>query len=477
MKDKEPLQDNDRRYYRLLTRNIVMTVVAVAVAPLILTGVLLTNQYRGAYQEKVFHQLDELVQKHSQNIDSFLTDRLADIRVLARSYSLAQMADQSFLRRRLAILREEYGGVFVDLGLVDSQGVQQAYAGPFNLAQADYAQAEWFKQARLSEHFISDVFTGLRGTPHFIVAVRQAEGGRDWLLRATIDFEAFNALVENIRIGQTGFAFILNRSGDFQTKPSYAVNLDQGPYKDLLEGRIEVGREAIVAEAYLSGRKSILALAPLKGGEWVLCCQQDWNDAFALISRAERLAAIIFFIGGAAILVVAFLLTRRLVRRIAKADREKSVMNETVVEAGRLASIGELAAGIAHEINNPVAIMVEEAGWVEDLLADEDPTTEENLAELRRAVGQIQTQGGRCKEITHKLLSFARKTDPTIQQVSLNGLVKDVISLLGQKARYANVEIKADLAPALPPVAASPSELQQVLLNLVNNAVDVIDPS
>ena len=469
------MQDNDRRYYRLLTRNIVVTVVAVALAPLILTGVLLTNQYGDAYQEKVFNQLDELVQKHSQNIDSFLTDRLADIRVLARSASLAQMADQDFLRRRLAILREEYGGVFVDLGLVDSQGIQQAYAGPFNLTGADYAQAEWFKQARLSEHFISDVFTGLRGTPHFIVAVRQAEEGRDWLLRATIDFEAFNALVENIRIGQTGFAFILNRRGEFQTNPPYEVNLNQGPYKDLLEGRIEVGRGAVVKEAYLSGRKSILALAPLKGGEWILCCQQDWGDAFALIHRAERLAAIIFFIGGAAVLVVAFLLTRRLVKRIAEADREKAVMNETVVEAGRLASIGELAAGIAHEINNPVAIMVEEAGWIEDLLADEAPTNEENIAEFRRAVGQIQTQGGRCKEITHKLLSFARKTDPTIQQVNLNGLAREVISLLSQKARYAKVEIKTDLAPALPLVAASPSELQQVLLNLVNNALDAID--
>ena len=59
-----------------------------------------------------------------------------------------------------------------------------------------------------------------------------------------------------------------------------------------------------------------------------------------------------------------------MVRRIATSDKEKEIMNEQVIETGKLASVGELAAGIAHEINNPVAIMVEEAGWLQDLMED-----------------------------------------------------------------------------------------------------------
>ena len=61
-----------------------------------------------------------------------------------------------------------------------------------------------------------------------------------------------------------------------------------------------------------------------------------------------------------------------MVNRMAQADREKEMLNQQVIETGKLASIGELAAGIAHEINNPVAIMVEEAGWIGDLLEEED---------------------------------------------------------------------------------------------------------
>jgi two-component system NtrC family sensor kinase len=163
-----------------------------------------------------------------------------------------------------------------------------------------------------------------------------------------------------------------------------------------------------------------------------------------------------------------------MVQRIEQADREKEMMNEQVIETGKLASVGELAAGIAHEINNPVAIMVEEAGWLEDLLEEEDFKESANLEEFKRALKQINTQGTRCKEITHKLLSFARKTDPKVRNIQINEMVEDIVSISEQRARYGNVKINIHLEPDLPAISASPSELQQVFLNLINNAIDAI---
>ena len=121
--------------------------------------------------------------------------------------------------------------------------------------------------------------------------------------------------------------------------------------------------------------------------------------------------------------------------------------------------------------------MVEEAGWIQDLLAEEDPAKPDNLTEIERATAQIKTQGGRCKEITHKLLSFARKTDPTVKAFELNELVQEMITLVDQKARYASVHIETHLDPDLPPLTASATEVQQVLLNLINNSVDAMGPS
>ncbi|MCF8034908.1 MAG: two-component sensor histidine kinase [Desulfarculaceae bacterium] len=462
-------------YYRTLTRNLVLFVVVVSLVPLMFSGAVILYEFDRAYQSKVEQHLEVLLNKHRRTIDAFLTDRLADIRVLARSYPVEMLKDPAFLRAKLSLLREEYGGVFVDLGLVNPEGRQVVYAGPFHLTGADYAQAQWFKQAKAGEHFISNVFAGLRGSPHFIVAAKKRLMGRDWLVKATIDFEAFNALVEKLVIGETGFAFILDREGSFQTKPRQEVALASGAWRELLRRPLDGGKVTIIQRTGSRDREMIYAAAPLKNGSWIICAQQERADAFSLLFSAQRMAVTIFVLGGIVVILVSLLLARRLVNRIAEADSQKEAMNEKMIEAGRLASIGELAAGIAHEINNPVAIMVEEAGWIEDLMSEEGPLSEETLSEIQRAVQQIQEQGSRCKQITYKLLSFARKTDPTVKEVSLNSLVEEVISLVGQKSRYAGVRIETELGPGLPRVAASPSELQQVLLNLVNNAVDAID--
>ncbi|MGC8493777.1 MAG: sensor histidine kinase, partial [Syntrophobacteraceae bacterium] len=213
---------------------------------------------------------------------------------------------------------------------------------------------------------------------------------------------------------------------------------------------------------------------PLKSGDWALVYQQERRDAFSQIDRARRIALAIFFPGCLAIALVTLFISRRMVRRIERADREKELMNRQVIEAGKLASIGELAAGVAHEINNPVAIMVEEAGWMQDLLEEEQPGKCQNLDEFRRCLRQIRVQGERCKEITHKLLSFARKTDSAPHAIQLNDIIMEICKLCEKRSQTGNIQIRTGLDPDLPLVLASPSEMQQVFLNLLNNAIDAI---
>jgi two-component system NtrC family sensor kinase len=204
--------------------------------------------------------------------------------------------------------------------------------------------------------------------------------------------------------------------------------------------------------------------------------QQDEHDAFRDLRRARLISLAIFSLGGLSIVAMAVLLSRKMVSRIQRSDSEKEMMNEQVIETGKLASVGELAAGIAHEINNPVAVMVEEAGWIEDLLRDEQNMEAQKLQEVKRALTQINTQGDRCKEITHKLLSFARRTDPRVVEVHINEILEEIMSISQQRSKFSNVQLVANLAPDLPVIMASPSELQQVFLNLVNNALDAMGP-
>lgn len=456
-------------------RSVVTGLALVILTPLVITGAVNLQQFKNVYRGKVENELAVMIERDSLIIDSFINDRLSDVRVIAREHPIERLADPDFLRRVLNLMREEYHGAFVDLGLVDSDGVQIAYAGPFNLDQANYSTSKWFGTAIERESCISDVFAGLRGSPHFIVATQRRAAGETYIVKATIDFEAFNALVENIRIGRTGFAFIINRKGEFQTNPHFDVALNRPPYQQILDGNSRSDRIFVTQGDDLLGRPSIFTFAPLKQGSWLLCYQQEAADALVEVHRMERIAIATLLVVAVGAFAISFVVSRNLATQIAAAERERTVMTHQVIETGRLASIGELAAGIAHEINNPVAIMVQEAGWIDDLLHDDDPTSQDNLDEIRRAVGQIQTQGDRCKEITYKLLSFARKTDPTVRDVVLNDIVDEVIGLTSQKTRYANVNIVTQLDENLPSIQASPTEIQQVLLNLVNNAIDAIE--
>jgi len=470
------IKDKHKKYYQSLTRNMTLTVILVSFAPMILVISILLQQFDKAYHEKTNAHLSVLVQKHRQNIDSFLNEKLSDIRFLATNNSFERLNDNKFLRNQLASLQKNYGNVFVDLGLVNEEGLQVAYAGPYELKDAAYSNAAWFKAASVTDSYISDVFMGLRALQHFIVTTKIEGPDGIYLLRGTIDFQSFNDLVQNLRVGQTGFAFILNKAGEFQTSPTMEYRPNQSDYKDFWNS-VEKTKNNISITRWEddTDTENLYAIGSLKSGEWLLIVQQETSDAFSDLSRMFNIAVAIFIIGGIAIVVVAFVMSRKMVRRVHRSDQAKESMNEQIVESGKMASIGELAAGIAHEINNPVAIMVEEAGWIGDLLEEEEFSQSENLEEFTRALAQINTQGKRCKEITHKLLSFARKTDSTVKDVQINDIVKEIVSLSAQMAKYNKVSVDTELNVNLPYITISPSEMQQVLLNLINNAIDAME--
>ncbi|MEW6671597.1 MAG: ATP-binding protein [Thermodesulfobacteriota bacterium] len=471
-----PNSNSHNSYYRSLARKMLLVVIIVSLTPMILVTGIILEEFQASYQDKVRAHLKELVLKHKQNIDGFLNEKLSDLLFISKSFSLEELSNEPFLWGKLTDLKKEYNAVFEDIGVINADGFQVAYAGPFELAHAIYSQSDWFKKAIKSDFYISDVFLGLRELPHFIIAIKQKRPAGDWILRATIDFKSFNSLVENIRIGKTGSAFILNKAGEFQTTPQVDAVADKETYLYFLNN-VAKSRDGIdmLEKVNESGRKSIIVAASLKHGDWLLVYRQDATDAYADFNRTRKIAVVIILLGSLAIITMALVVSKRMVSRIASADREKEMMNQQVIETGKLASIGELAAGIAHEINNPVAIMVEEAGWIQDLLSEEEFAQSQNLEELNRALKQINTQGRRCKEITHKLLSFARKTDPRVHDVQINSLIQEVVGISDQRARYSNVVIHTELAPDLPFTEVSPAEFQQVFLNLINNALDAME--
>jgi two-component system NtrC family sensor kinase len=159
-------------------------------------------------------------------------------------------------------------------------------------------------------------------------------------------------------------------------------------------------------------------------------------------------------------------------------DLEKKVRlkSHELVRSERLASVGFLAAGVAHEINNPLNIMSGYAemaqGWLDRARRDG------NLAEVQEALEIIRQEAFRCKEITSKLLSLAAVGDSERSDVSLPRLINEVVQMVRGLRKYRDRAVVVEADPdADQPVLASAAEIKQVLLNLIINALEASPPA
>jgi two-component system, NtrC family, sensor kinase len=161
---------------------------------------------------------------------------------------------------------------------------------------------------------------------------------------------------------------------------------------------------------------------------------------------------------------------RRYGRLMASATSQRFVMGDKMLQSQKLAALGELAAGIAHEINNPLAIIRQEAEYAQFVLKPSATGESPDLAELQDSLREIITQVDRSREITHNLLDFARKREPVLQKVQINRLIEDMTRLVEKEAKNKNIALLRHYAPDLPVVTSDPPLLRQVTLNLLNNA-------
>jgi len=133
-----------------------------------------------------------------------------------------------------------------------------------------------------------------------------------------------------------------------------------------------------------------------------------------------------------------------------------------------------MAAGVAHEINNPLAIIIQKTGWMEDLLEEEEFQKSENIEEFRTSIKKIEEHVERAGKVVHNMLGYARKMEPRLEDVDVNDTVNQTITMLENYARTNNIDIQTDLADDLPIIASDQAQLQQVFLNLISNAIDAI---
>ncbi len=160
---------------------------------------------------------------------------------------------------------------------------------------------------------------------------------------------------------------------------------------------------------------------------------------------------------------------------IAKDISKRRSLLQQMMQSERMAAVGRLAAGVAHEINNPLAVIGEIAGYLEELLED-DPKVDdpETLEELTDSMPKIIKQVKRCRSITFRLLTFARKSAAREEQAHVNAAIEEIIPFVEKDARLAKVEIDLSLDDTIPRVRMEELQLQEIFINLISNAIQAV---
>ncbi len=451
--------------YRALRRKITLLLTAAAVVPLLILSAINYHQYRATLTREIVTPVRGLVNKTRHSFELFLAERASTVSLISQVYTPAELADERNLNRIFRAVKGEFPG-FIDLGLIDENGVHASYVGPYNLKGKDYSTADWYQQTRVKGVYVSDVFMGFRRFPHIVIAVqRMTDDGHSWVLRATIDTGQFDRLIASMGLEPESDAFLVNNAGVLQTASRfYGAVLDQLPmpmppmtYETAtLETTDPAGRDVFITYTYF------------QHADFVLMAVKPRAEIFKPWTTLRSDLILLFVTSVALILSVAFGLTDLMVRRMRASDERRIAAFVQMEHTQKLSSIGRLAAGVAHEINNPLAIINEKAGLASDLmeLAGDFPERDR----FRALVDAILRSVERCRSITHRLLGFSRRMDVNIEQLDVNDVLKETMSFLEQEALHRSITTSVSLDPAMPRIASDRGQLQQVFLNILNNA-------
>ncbi len=460
-------------YWHIWTMSIFV-LVASALLPLLTVAVIHYELIQQSVDSELMLRTERLTSNAKRSVAFFMEERLNALIFTANEMSYEQLTDGEELAEILRNLKLGFGGL-TDLSVIDADGNQVAYAGPFNLEGKNYSSQPWFAQSLKKKHIISEVFTGYRDVPHIIIAVRSTKlDGSFFILRATLDTERLMQMLASYKTGSHADIFIVNRQGILQSPSiNYGAVFTKVAVKiPDYSTKTKVGKTTNPEKSPIISGYSYIGTDIVETPFILMVVKETSGMMRAWVDLRHNFNWIVGVNGLIIIIIITFASTY-LVNKLYLADKTKAETMLQMEQNQQLASIGQLAAGVAHEINNPLALINETAGYVKDLFSFSEQKRDDE--EIVEHIDSILEGVDRCGTITKQLLGFVRRFDIEIRTVNLKKMISDVLSFHKKEAEYRTIHVSTTIPDTIPDIETDSGKLQQILVNLVNNAFQAVD--
>jgi two-component system NtrC family sensor kinase len=456
----------NRRNYTQFRLILILVMTTIIVGSVVSVAGLGYYYYRDLLQKEEIDQLRWQIDGKVKSIEALINNLTSVVQFTARNDRYGELLTGDNLGDLFVRIKRQYP-FFADLGVIDHVGIQQNYWGPYELTGTDYSGEDWFAELSDKGLYISGVYTGYRQVPHFSIAVRNLDPltGKIWILRATIDASTLQSFINTIKTNASDDLFLVDDESTLQTVSKY-----YGPLLTRIDFSFTPGVSNVVTRDY---KRVFQVTEKVKDSPWslVLVKQQYFHhEHWQKFSKKLLLTVFICISIG---FVVVYILASALTGLIRKAEETQLSMLREAEHTDKLASIGRLAAGVGHEINNPLAIINQKTGLIEDLIQMSESDFEHKET-IQNCLQVINQSIDRCKAITHRLLGFARRTDVHPEILQVNDIIKEVLMFLDNSMTYSRININLQLDEHLSPITSDQMQLQQIFLNIINNAIDAI---
>jgi two-component system NtrC family sensor kinase len=448
---------------------LTLLTLAAGLVPFLAAATIAYVSYRATLQRYVSLALADAASTKLLATRLWLEERRSDARALSAEPALrcaagdcppgwtregARVAAESLLVR----LQSVYG-VYHDLTLMSPDGTRLAGSSLRTpaLPRVDAPDEVLFTRAHNDLALDVPVFEAI--TP-----LRGERGVPLAYLVNRIRLTPLARLMEEVRLGETGESYLVNGDGLILTESRFVpgsvfrMRVDTRGYQEA-----RAGRSGSSTYTDYRGRRVLGAYRPVPGTDWILLAEMDADEAFAPLRAISYWFLGLLIIGTATVSFVGAAAARRVAATLERSERELAAKQEQLIRSGRLATVGEIAAGIAHEINNPLTtlkLLVESIG--------------RNLGPRESLARDVEVARGEIDRIHTTMLRFlalAAPADPVREPTDLNEVVTRILVLLRHQIERQGIVIESRFDRRLAKLFVDPSQIGQAILNVLLNAV------